>query len=101
MRQPLQTTQKAIAQLTQSVGQQKQAWQQRKNQAEQDLGTTQAIITGIKADEVINRWQGNAIETLLTLEQQTEKAIALENFELYVRSFSSGVRDLCLARSGM
>lgn len=81
VRQPLQTTQKAIAQLTQSVGQQKQAWQQRKNQAEQDLGTIQAIITGIKADEVINRWQSNAIETLLTLEQQTEKAIALENFE--------------------
>ncbi|MEY3826542.1 MAG: hypothetical protein RLZZ148_1358 [Cyanobacteriota bacterium] len=81
VRQPLETTQKAIAQLTQSVGQQKQAWQQRKNQAEQDLGTIQAIITGIKADEVINRWQGNAIETLLTLEQQTEKAIALENFE--------------------
>jgi hypothetical protein len=81
VRQPLQTTQKAIAQLTQSVGQQKQAWQQRKNQAEQDLGTIQAIITGIKADEVINRWQSNGIEALLTLEQQTEKAIALENFE--------------------
>ena len=81
VRQPLQTTQKAIAQLSQSVGQQKQAWQQRKNQAEQNLGIIQAIITGIKADEVINRWQSNGIETLLTLEQQTEKAIALENFE--------------------
>jgi len=94
VRQPLQTTQKAIAQLTQSVGQQKQAWQQRKNQAEQDLGTIQAIVTGIKADEVINRWQSNGIEALLTLEQQTEKAIALENFERFaaVPTFNVRVR---------
>lgn len=78
---PLNNASTAIKQHTQIVAQRLAEWEKRKAGAEQALGQTQDLVSGLKADPVVMRWHSHSITKIENQLKQAQQAIVSEQFE--------------------
>ena len=64
-----------------TVNQQKEIWQNRAGQAEQQLHELEAILAGMQADPKLVLWQPQVIQQVQTTIEKAQEVINLEQFE--------------------
>ncbi|MCT7973427.1 hypothetical protein [Laspinema olomoucense] len=81
VRHPLQSAEQALEQYRQQVAECRAEWHRRQGEAQENLGSLQALIAGLQADPVVMRWQSAAVAQLAQQSQTAEQAISSEQFE--------------------